>query len=134
LDTNIVVSALLFGQGRLAPIRLAWQHRIFTPLISTETAEELVRVLNYPKFKLSGPERNELLSDYLPNCAVVTIPPKRLKVPHCRDPADLPFLQLATYGKAGYLVSGNHDLLELRDATPYAIVTPEAFMAKLELS
>ncbi len=131
LDTNIAVSSLLFAHGNLAPIRFAWQADAFTPLASAATIEELLRVLSYPKFKLSTEDRNELLGDYLPYCTTVRIPAKAPKVPSCRDPWDVPFLQLAAYGKADFLVSGDRDLLSIRAKTPFSIVTAEAFMSQL---
>jgi putative PIN family toxin of toxin-antitoxin system len=131
LDTNIVVSALLFAHGKLAPIRLAWQADAFAPLASAATTEELIRVLSYSKFKLAAEDRDELLGDYLPYCTTVRMPAKAPKVPLCRDPWDLPFLQLAAYAKADYLVSGDRDLLNIRAKTPYSIVTAEAFMSHL---
>jgi putative PIN family toxin of toxin-antitoxin system len=132
LDTNIAVSALLFAHGRLAPIRLAWQATTFTPLVSTATTQELIRVLSYAKFKLSSADRDELLADYLPYCATVKIPGKAPKVPLCRDPSDLPFLHLAAQAKADFLVTGDRDLLDLSDKTRFAIATAETFMSKLE--
>ena len=45
-----------------------WQHGRCIPLVSQATAAELIRVLAYPKFKLSAAEREELLADYLPCC------------------------------------------------------------------
>jgi putative PIN family toxin of toxin-antitoxin system len=132
LDTNIAVSALLFAHGRLAPIRLAWQANRFAPLVSRATIEELIRVLGYAKFKLSSADRDELLADYLPYCTTVMVPRKAPKVPTCRDPGDLPFLQLAAHTRAEFLVTGDKDLLDIRDKTRFAIVTAEAFMSKLE--
>ncbi len=132
LDTNIVVSALLFAHGRLAPIRLAWQANAFAPLVSADTTEELIRVLSYPKFKLSSGDREELLADYLPYCTTVTMRDKAPKSPSCRDPWDLPFLQLAAHARADFLVTGDRDLLDIRDKMRFAIVTAEAFMSKLE--
>ena len=131
LDTNIVVSALLFAHGKLAPIRLAWQVGAFAPLASAATTEELIRVLSYPKFKLTAEERDELLGDYLPYCTTVRMPAEAPRVPSCRDPWDLPFLQLAAYGNANFLVSGDRDLLAIRAKTRYSIVTSEAFMSHL---
>jgi uncharacterized protein len=132
LDTNIAVSALLFAHGRLAPIRLAWQANMFAPLVSAAATEELIRVLGYAKFKLSSADRDELFADYLPYCTTVIIPRKAPKIPSCRDPWDLPFLQLATHARADFLVTGDRDLLDIRDETRFAIVTAEAFMSKLE--
>jgi uncharacterized protein len=132
LDTNIVVSALLFAHGRLAPVRLAWQADAFAPLASAATVEELIRVLSYTKFKLTAGDRDELLGDYLPYCTTVRMPAKAPKVPSCRDPWDLPFLQLAAYAKANFLVTGDRDLLDIRDKTRFAIVTAEAFTSELD--
>jgi len=133
LDTNIVLSALLFASGRFTPIRLAWQQLAFRPLLSRATTEELVRTLGYPKFGLTLAERDELLADYLPYCTVVTIPPKPPAVPRCRDPFDLPFLHLAAHGKADYLVTGDRDLLALQGQLRCAIVTADAFLSTLRL-
>jgi len=116
LDTNVVLSALLFGGGSPALIRRGWQSGCFVPLASTVTAQELIRVLSYPKFRLSAAEQTELLADFVPWVEVVDIPDPRPRVPPCRDPLDLPFLQLAVAGKAQSLVSGDRDLLALGGA------------------
>ena len=131
LDTNIVVSALLFASGRLAPLRLAWQSGGFSPLVSAPTTQELIRVLSYPKFKLTTVDRDELLADYLPYCSAVTLPGKAPRTPDCRDPGDIPFLQLAAHARADFLVTGDRDLLDIRARTNYAVVTAEEFMSKL---
>jgi len=113
LDTSAVISALVFGTGPAARLRRAWQAGVFVPLASTETAGELVRVLAYPKFKLTADEQHELLADYVPWVEVVRIPVPPPRVPACRDPFDLAFLHLAVAGKAHALVSGDRDLLAL---------------------
>ena len=113
LDTNVVLSALVFGGGPAGRLRLAWQQDVFLPLASTATAQELLRVLGYPKFRLSLQEQEELLADYLPHTHAVRIPQPPPSVPACRDVMDLPFLQLAAAGSAQALVSGDRDLLTL---------------------
>lgn len=111
LDTNVLLSALVFGGGVAARLRQAWQQRAFLPLACSATVQELVRVLAYPKFRLSAPEQEELLADYLPYAELVRIPAPAPWVPQCRDPLDLPFMQLALAGKAQVLVTGDRDLL-----------------------
>lgn len=113
LDTNVVLSALVFGGGTAGRTRLGWQQGVFVPLASTATVTELVRVLAYPKFRLSKLEQDELLADYLPYTQAVRIPQPPPTVPECRDPLDVPFMQLAVAGKAKVLVSGDRDLLAL---------------------
>ena len=131
LDTNVVVSALVFTYGRSVALREAWQGGRCEPLVSKATLNELIRVLGYPKFKLFVDEQRELLSDYLPYCRTVTIPAKPPKTPPCRDPFDLPFLQLAIVGKAEVLVTGDQDLLGIEGKLTCPIVTLEAFLATL---
>ncbi len=113
LDTNVVLSALLFGGKSVARVLGGWQSERFLPLASTATTQELVRVLTYPKFGLSAVEQMELLADYVPWVQVVDIPNPPPSVPNCRDPFDTQFLQLAVASKARALVSGDRDLLGL---------------------
>lgn len=134
LDTNVVLSALLFGQGRLAPFRLAWRRGAVRPLVSGPTTEELMRSLSYPKFKLTAEDQHELLADYLPYCTTVRMPAKPPRTPPCRDPFDLPFLQLAIVGKADYLVTGDKDLLAVTGQIRCPILRPEALLSTLEES
>ncbi len=131
LDTNVVLSALLFGGGPPARVRAGWQSGRFVPLASTATAQELVRVLGYPKFRLSPAEQEELLADLMPWVEVVRIPVPPPRVPACRDPFDLPFLHLAIAGRARALVSGDRDLLALA-GTPglCAVLSVGAFCQK----
>ena len=131
LDTNVVLSALLFTHGRAVALREAWQGGRCEPLVSKATVDELIRVLGYPKFKLSDDEKHELLSDYLPYCQTVAIPAKAPRTPPCRDPFDVPFLQLAIVGKAEALVSGDQDLLSIKSKLVCPIVTLEAFFSAL---
>ena len=104
VDTNLVLSALIFG-GSTAKLRLAWQSDRFIPLDSKATITELIRVLAYPKFKLTKAEKENLLADYLPFCDTVLLPEQLPVIPECRDPFDEPFLILALVGNADYLVT-----------------------------
>lgn len=82
------------------------------PLISAVTVAEWVRVLAYPKFRLSIAEQEELLADYLPSTEVVHIPEPLPAVPYCLDCNDLPFLHLAA-ARADALISNNHTEFKL---------------------
>ena len=133
LDTNVVLSALLFAHGRQAPLRMAWHRAAIRPLVSTATTEELIRVLAYPKFKLNESDQEELLGDYLPYCTTVAMPDKPPRTPDCRDPDDIKFLQLAVIGKADYLVTGDRDLLEIKGRFACPIIGTGEFKEKLRL-
>lgn len=132
LDTNVVLSALVFGTGTLVALRRRWQSRRFTPLVSKATAGEVIRVLAYPKFHLSAGERENLLSDYLPFCETVLVPDPPPRTPRCRDPLDVPFLELALAGEADLLVTGDRDLLSVAPGLPCPIVNADTFLTRLE--
>lgn len=114
LDTNCIVSALVFSKQKMAWLRQSWQSGKIIPLVSKETANELLKVLNYPKFKLTKTEQALLLADFLPFAETITgftIPPD---LPVIRDVADQMFLILAVVGKAEALVTGDNDLLVIK--------------------
>ena len=130
LDTNVLLSALLFHAGALSWLRQAWQSEAIRPLASRDTTAELIRVLSYPKFRLTDDEREDLLGDYLPWCETVTVP-NPTEVPNCCDPLDRPFLELAMSAEADALVTGDKDLLVLADVFSVPILTPAAFRDRM---
>ena len=122
LDTNVLVSALVFAEGSLSWLRVSWRSKTVVPLASRDTTNELLRVLTYPKFELTGDDIEHLLADYLPWCEPVTVSEAPL-VPECRDPFDRPFLELALCGEADALVTGDRALLALAPEFSVPIVT-----------
>ena len=135
LDTNVVLSALLFGGGPTAQVRAAWMAGRIVPLASGATARELVRVLAYPKFGLAADEQQDLLADYLPWVQVVRIPDPPPAVPRCRDLFDLRFLHLVITGKADALVPGDKDLLALEGTSGRCrVLNVEAFCRQLPVA
>lgn len=57
--------------------------------------------------------------------------PAGLAVPHCCDPHDRPFLELALAGRADYLVTGDDDLLALTAVFVVPIITPAELKPRL---
>ena len=130
LDTNVAVSALVFREGRLAWLREAWEAGRIVPIVSAETVAELVRVLAYPKLKLSEEETKNVLAHYMEHAEAVREAGASVRVPECRDPDDRKFLQLAYAAKADALVTGDEDLLTLAGKSRVPILTPEALNAE----
>ena len=135
LDTNVVLSALVFRGGAAGLLRQAWQRGVIVPLVSAFTVQELVRVLAYPKFRLSKAEQEELQADFLPYAQTVRMTQPPPVVPECRDAMDLPFMQLAVVGQAQVLVSGDRDLLaiaaEFEQASACPILSLDVFCQSL---
>ena len=116
LDTNVLVSALLFRSGRLSWLRQAWQTMALRPVMAKPTTEELLRVLAYPKFRLTSAEVEALLEELLPWVEVFAAPiPSVVKRWTVRDPKDQIFLDLALGAGVDLLVTGDADLLVLSD-------------------
>ena len=132
LDTNLVLSALVFGGGMGAVLRYRWHNQRFIPLASQETTRELIRVLTYPKFAFTPREQEDLLADYLPFCTTVKVPVPPPPTPPCRDPFDIPFLELAIAGGADFLVTGDRDLFSLSTEFPCPIVKAGEFLEQLQ--
>lgn len=72
-----------------------------------------------------------MLADYLPFCTTVRMPASPPVVPRCRDPFNMPFLQLAAFGGARFLVTGDKDILSLAAKFTVEIVDPLTFLRRL---
>jgi uncharacterized protein len=112
LDTNVLISALLF-KGELSRIVRLWQNNRIVPFISKETFDELRTVLEYPKFSLSRAEIKSLIEfEILPFSEVVNVN-KHVRGA-CRDPEDDKFISCAISGSADCIVTGDKDLSDLK--------------------
>ena len=129
IDTNVLISALIFKSGAMAAIRHAWQRGKIVPIISRASAEEFMLALRYPKFALEAYEQEAILAEYLPYCETLAEPKSTIKLPKCRDVDDQAFLLLAAACKAGTLITGDKDLLALAGAVSFEIVSPQSFLA-----
>ena len=126
IDTNVVISALLFGgvPGKLISL---WQGSAVEPIASKEIIDEYLRVLTYPKFKLNEEEINFLLyQEILPYFDVIDAPagPRVIK----KDPADDKFIRCAVAAKAKYIISGDQHLLALKNYQAIKILSPADFI------
>lgn len=137
LDSNVLLSALVFAGGTLGRFRSLWISGTIVPCASKETTEELIRLLANKKFKLDMSDQESLLADYLPFVQVTDISPKvhQANLPICRDPYDQMFLELALASKADFLVTGDQDLLVLATISnlPFRILKPIEFLTQHRL-
>jgi putative PIN family toxin of toxin-antitoxin system len=128
VDTNVLVSALLFGgkPGKLMPL---WQRGTIRPLASKEIIDEYLRVLTYPKSKLSEEDINFLLyHEILPYFEVIDVHPGPRIIR--KDPENDKFIRCALAGKAKFIISGDHHLLTLKSCQKIKILSPSDFLLK----
>ena len=131
LDTNVLISALLF-QGELSKLLLPLKKGAYILLFSEGTLSELIKVLHYPKFALTEEEIDYIFQfEILPYSKMIKITFK-IDEKICKDRDDQKFLELAISGKADYLVSGDTDLLELKEFETIKILSSAEFLEILK--
>jgi uncharacterized protein len=125
LDTNVVVSGLLFQDG--SPKHAMLKAQEGQVLASDATLQELVEVMGRSRFDryLERNLRQQLVAEYLNACEAVAI---LYPVHACRDPKDDKFLEVAVHGRADAIVTGDSDLLDLHPFRGIAILTPVDYL------
>jgi putative PIN family toxin of toxin-antitoxin system len=131
LDTNVLLSGLMFPEGTPGRIISAWVEARFEVALSLYQLAEIGRVLEYPKIRSKlgwDDQRIELFIKQLYiRAEVIELGPVLTEVP--RDPDDAPILATLEAAKADVLVTGDADLLALRHK--YPIETPAEFVRRL---
>jgi putative PIN family toxin of toxin-antitoxin system len=126
LDTNILISALLF-KGELSRMVGLWQEGKIVPIISKETFHELRTVLEYPKFSLSRAEIKWLIENEILQFFEVVNVSEYIKGV-CRDPGDDKFISCAISANADYIVTGDKDLFDLKEYRSIRIIHASDFI------
>lgn len=127
LDTNVIVSGLLFGGKPLQIIETVVEGKI-EAYTSEGLLKELLEILG-EKFGLPKERLREIEESIRENFKIIS-PGTVIKV--ARDPDDNVVLQVALKSRADYLISGDNDLLVLKSFSSIPILTPGEFLRKLK--
>lgn len=128
LDTNVVVSALLFGGLPLDIIDLA-ESSVIELTTSPAALAELTEVLYRPRFSRWFAARDLEPAAALTRYAELVLLVRAGDPPHiCDDGGDDEIIAAAVAGEADVIVSGDHHLLDCSDASPVPVVTPSQFL------
>lgn len=131
LDTNVLVSGLMFPGGVPGRIVGAWSDAQFDIVSSREQLEEIARVLTYPKIRRIlnwGELKTEMFVEGL-YLKVDIVKPDPLIIEDLRDASDLPILAALITSNADVLITGDRDLLVLRER--HNLETPAEFSRRL---
>ena len=131
-DTNGLVSALIKPIGTPREVLRALRNGEFTIVFSDELWTEVAAVLKDPKIrgKYEITRRDlETISDLFALRGEWTVIDENIRI--SRDPGDDFILETAVSGKAGFIVSGDADLLALKRFRKIRIVDPKTFLAVL---
>jgi putative PIN family toxin of toxin-antitoxin system len=131
LDTNVLLSGLMSPGGVPGRIVAAWLEAQFEVVFSVNQLTEISRVLTYPKIRsiLKWDEQRieQFIKQLYIRAEVIELGSVTVDVP--RDPNDAPILATLVVAQADLLVTGDGDLLALRDS--YPIETPAQFAVRL---
>jgi len=130
IDTNIYISAIFWGGKPREVVNLGRNARILI-FTSFEIQEEIESKLK-TKFGIDEKEVAQILLDY----SMFTLPIKplhRAKVVHA-DPDDNEFIECALTSKAGYIVSGDKHLLNLKNYQDIQIINAAKFLDMFTIS
>ncbi|MDH4080361.1 MAG: putative toxin-antitoxin system toxin component, PIN family [Nitrospira sp.] len=135
LDANIYISACLRPNGPPGRVlHFLLEDQAFHLVGSAAIFDEVRRGLNYPRVKRYHALSAEEIDRWVIALALIAEPTEgSLKLRAVdRDPDDDKYLVAALEGRAGYLVSGDSDLLELHEYRGVRIVTANEFLHILE--
>ena len=130
LDTNVVISALLFS-GPPSQLVSAWQSSRLRPVVSAPILDEYIRVLAYPKFELTATSIRSLIEEELLPF-IDSVKAHDIPVPEVRDPDDAKFITCAVTAGVRWIVSGDDDLLSLHHIRSVEVISVTAFLHQLK--
>jgi putative PIN family toxin of toxin-antitoxin system len=129
LDTNILISAIVFG-GKPRGVLEATIKGQIKLVLTEEIIEEMRRVLEGKKFQFPG-EITDLIVHEIESLVEIVKPKERLTVIE-NDPEDNRVLECAQESKADYIVSGDFHLLGIKEFAGTKILTPGEFLDILD--
>jgi uncharacterized protein len=133
IDTNVLLSGLFWNgapHALLHHVRSGAAELVISPAL----LEELADVLNRKKFAsiLAHTSRTPegIIREMQALAEIVAAPPLPISV--CRDPDDDAVLACALAAHAYWIISGDKDLLALKEFQHMAIITPAQAVERLE--
>ena len=131
LDTNVLISAILFG-GKPKQIL---DHIISGQIactLSLDILDELIGVLQRPKFGFSAEQCVRIIEELHRTCNIIVTTSKlNIKI---SDPSDTMILECALDAEADYIITGDPDLTELHPFRKIQILSPSTGRSRSQSS
>ena len=128
LDTNVLISALVFGGKPRTIFELIVIDKIIIGVISKALLDELLGVLKI-KFKYSQNQLSKI-EKLIEENFIITSPPKIPKIIK-EDFFDNQVLAVADSYSVNYIISGDNHLLDIRAYKNVPIIPPHFFIDKI---
>ena len=122
IDTNVILAGFItHGASAELVEHCLIQHTVcLSPFILGEVEDKLLNKFNFPPIKVTD------LLRFLRHQGEI-IEPAHLPAPACRDPDDDMVLATAVAAQADCIVTGDNDLLDLKQYNGIPIMKPAAF-------
>lgn len=126
LDTNVLISAIFWG-GKPREIIELWINDYIELYATKEIIKEYFNIMD--RMDKSRMLVKKWQNYILENIHIID---NKVSIKLSRDPYDDKFLNCAITTMATYIVSGDNDLLELKEIGKTKIVSPSAFIKAYE--
>ncbi|QGA81062.1 putative toxin-antitoxin system toxin component, PIN family [Candidatus Nanohalobium constans] len=124
LDTNVLISAIGWDAKPEECLELALGEEI-DAFATQSMIDEVSEVLEYDKFDFSEKEQQKFLEILVSEFLFIS---SEESIDKSQDPEDNKFLECAVSANADYIISGDSDLLELKEYENITIVKPQKFL------
>jgi hypothetical protein len=130
LDSNQFVSGFITPKGNSSKIFDLIRRKKINMIISLPILSEVNRVLSYPNIqkihKLTKTQLDQEINNLIKFAEFIT---PKFKINIIKDdPTDNKFLECAIEGKADYIISGDHHLIDLISFQGINIIDPALFL------
>jgi len=127
LDANVFISAIIRG-GIPQDVIIRIADRSDRLFITDEIVAEIEKVLVRPMFGLSAEEVEEKITRIKKDGTMVAVSPLHRVKDACRDLKDNIYLECALAAGADYIITGDKDLLVLKEYGGVKIVNARSYL------
>src|SRR6266487_1647356 len=132
LDANVFASSLIQPKGPSGRIiKRFLVDKAFQVVTSADILQEVKRCLYYPRVRKRIRVSDDEIEAYIASVALIadTVQPSKAVLGVVEaDPDDDKYLSAALEGRAEYIISGDHHLLDVKDYAGIKILPPAEFL------
>ena len=127
VDTNVIASAVYFGGKPYDLLKLIMEEKV-SAIASKEIVDEYEEIIARLQHKFPKLSKSIPFQEIVGKLTVIKV---SSDIRICRDSEDDKFISCAVDGRCIYIVSGDNDLLSLKDYDGIEIITVAQFFERL---
>ena len=127
VDINVIASAVYFGGKSYDLLKLIMEEKV-SAIASKEIVDEYEEILARLQHKFPKLSKSIPFQEIVGKLTVIKV---SSDIRICRDSEDDKFISCAVDGRCIYIVSGDNDLLSLKDYDGIEIITVAQFFERL---